>query len=169
MSRRRPILDNARLDIVSEGPDALKLALELGLLHTPSGSVRAESEHPTLGLVFFWTLPPKWDRRGRTLREDATAETLDGFPRLGVALPAPREDCPFSSPIKGYGYGLRLPGLLARVETYLKKVHYLPPPGALDDVGKSKGFRVYTEAWGRVGSSEYSAFAVQPAWAYQGK
>jgi hypothetical protein len=66
----------------------LKLALELGLLHTPSGSVRAESEHPTLGLVFFWTLPPKWDRRGRTLREDATAETLDGFPRLGVALPA---------------------------------------------------------------------------------
>lgn len=165
MTRERPLLDNLHLDIVSEGRAALELALELALLHTPGGAVRAECEHPTLGLVFFWSLPPKSSRAARLLRD---TPILDEPPRLGVALPEVTEFVQTAT-IKGYGTGRRLPGLLARVEKYLQGVRYAPPSRSLDDVGRCKGFRLYTEVWGRVGSSDYSIFAVQPAWAFQGK
>lgn len=163
-------LDNARLDIVSEGELALMLAVRLGFLRVPGGLLCAECVHPTLGLVLFWSLPEK-ALDGTRMLSDSAADGggLDYLPRLGVALPPRRPATPVLAPILGYGGGRKVASVYTRVQRYLKEVPYADPPSFLDDVGRAKGFRLYTDDWGQVGSSVYALFAVQPAWAYLGK
>lgn len=37
------------------------------------------------------------------------------------------------------------------------------------DGSNGKGFKVYNEAWGRIGNCHYALFAVVPVWAWYGK
>lgn len=58
--------------------------------------------------------------------------------------------------------------VLPLIESWLKTADYGNSPDI--DGGTSKGWTVYTEAWGQVGAGRYAAFAaIEPTWMLHGK
>lgn len=53
------------------------------------------------------------------------------------------------------------------VWAWLNEAEY--PETPKHDGSNTKGFRVYTETWGRIGDDRYSFLAIQPCWIEHGK
>jgi hypothetical protein len=161
-------MDNFSLDVVGEGAPLLESVLTLAFdrtgvgTHRPHVTARAMAwyqitvaeranvdwkaglgQHDTLGLttlVFSWRPHASWQLA------DRKPTGIEG-PHM---LP-----------------GLSARALLPFVHEWLGGVHYPPEPDI--DGSVSKGWRVFTTAWGHVLADAYGICAIQPCWALHGK
>lgn len=132
-------MDNFHIDVTGEKSTALALALELGF-HQCHGSTTIGYKLE-VGDYRPQTNPPR-------------------RPRMILCWYATNGMLPFPVPLT---HGLILP----IIEAWLEAVDYGDEPDHDGDNGK--GWRVYNEDWGHVGSDPYAFLAIEPAWAMYGK
>lgn len=143
-------MDNQKFDITSESDRALELSIELVMTRkwTPPEGERA----------YFWLIdPPLEDRK---------------VSRLIISMwkdPRPYYHDGYKDEIQWTAFLTPLDhvGLTDQVKRFLASADYGPDPG--HDGSNGRGFRVYNEAWARIGNCWTADFAVEPSWAWYGK
>lgn len=155
-------MDNFRIDVVARGRASFDVAM--GLAMFSHGKAEAYAIHPRLGLVLFWS-----DRE--TTIADA-AET----PRFSSDINREAWDRVYKEgqakvvrvPVQKLPYPMQGKALIEFAWHWLETAaDYGRQPD--HDGDNEKGWRVYNEAWGHVGSSVYAFVAVAPVWAMYGK
>jgi hypothetical protein len=148
-------MDNFGIDITAEGRASLEKALEIAFAHNcPGGTV---SHYKVV----------KFKRETRYYGEPKTThhfsdlkEHQDGIPTLLLLWHEGQE-------ATEHLFAMDLAETLGFVNGWLNKVDFGKEPD--HDGSNGKGWRVFTETWGRVAGYSYTVCAVQPAWAMYGK
>ncbi len=148
-------LRNFYVQLVGHGRPSLERALRLALGLHSAGTVRATCDHSTLGLILLAELPasPIVDTPDLL----APVSSLPGVPtiraRTGSVAHTAR---PLPHPLH------RAESLAHLVEEWLVQVDHGPPPLAPPYV---RGWHLYTDTHGAVGSATHAVCAIRPAWA----
>lgn len=153
-------MDNARLDITSEGYKTLVLALSIAFQHHSKATHWAVIDNT---LVLFWTKPPEKCTREWTERE---------FVKELPATHEQRRRCSQQFDIKAEAFVAAIDSdrAAANVQDWLTLnggADYGKKPDIDGDCGK--GWRVFNESWGHVYGMYHAICAVQPVWAMYGK
>jgi hypothetical protein len=146
-------MDNRTLDIVSEGSEALAMALKLAWPSAPGGKATHYKMLTLVEKVEYYGQPAT--HHVKTLKEDPK-----GVPTLILFWSAERDSTPLP-------YPMPLDQAITFVQGWLKQTDYGEEPD--HDGNNHKGWRVFTESWGLVMGHHYTIVAVQPEWAMYGK
>lgn len=141
-------MDNFALDIVSEGQESFRLAMQIALSEHRSASHYAVVERPCPVNEF---MKPGGKRKALVL----FWHDHESF--------SPRPT-PFPCPMKGKALDAFVWAWLE--DAWEKGFHGQQPD---HDGDNSNAWRVFNEAWGHVADSPYAFVAIQPVWAMHGK
>lgn len=144
-------MDNRHISIQSENKKALELAMQLIFDNAPGGKATHYCDHPTLGFVLFWNQP---EYSALSEKEDYLKKDSEKTEAIIHKLPYPM-DCRAATEMVW--------GWLAE-QPEEKYIDYMDHDGS-----NGRGFRVYNETWGHVGSSHYAFAGILPVWSWYGK
>ena len=143
-------MDNRHISIQTEGKKALDLAMQLMWDNAPGGKATHYCDHPTYGFVLFW----HGDEKELMGKDDWTKPAVEKIMAPVIKLPFPM-DCKAATEM---------------VWSWLQEQPKEKYREELDHDGSNgRGFKIYNEYWGHVGSSHYAILAVLPVWAWYGK
>ena len=137
-------MDNRTLDVISEGEEALALALQLVWPNASGGYATA---YKVASLI-------------QSGPERGLIEKDGGCPTLILLWEEERGTLPLAYPHD-------LKEATRFVFGWLRRADYGPEPD--HDGHNQKGFRVFNEQWGHVAGYCYAIVGIQPAWAMYGK
>jgi hypothetical protein len=146
-------MDNRKFDIVSEGDEALAMAVKIAWDNAPGGKA---SHYKIVNLkedIRYYGNPTS--HHYQDLKED-----MDGIPTLILLWHDERNATSLPYPLDAESATKFIKGWLERVERGEQPDH---------DGDNGHGWRVFTEQWGHVAGHHYSILAVQPEWAMYGK
>lgn len=146
-------MDNRTIDVVSEGQDALAMALALIWPNAVAGKATHFVVANLKDQVRYVGSPP--EAHSHWLVPDPA-----GTPTLILLWHAERDAVPLPFP-------LALEDVPQFVKGWLRSADYGQEPG--HDGSNQRGWRVFTEAWGHVAGYHYAITGIQPAWAMYGK
>lgn len=141
-------MDNFALNVVSEGKESFKLALQIALSHHTKASHYAVIDHDAdvnewtkkggkrKTLVLFWTDDESFKPKPSAFPCDMKGAALFEFVWHWL------EDC------------------------WEKRAHGQEPD---HDGDNGNGWRIFNEDWGHVAESHYAFVGIQPVWAMYGK
>jgi hypothetical protein len=149
-------MDNRVLDVVSVGDKALALALELAWHNAPGGKATHYKIVTLKERYQYWP-----DKAGVVIRHSVNlVEDPTGTPTLILLWHEEKNALALA-------YPHTLPQAVEFTRGWLGNVDYGEEPD--HDGSNGKGWRVFTEGWGRVLSHNYTIVGVQPNWAMYGK
>ena len=146
-------MDNRKLDVTSEGEQALGMAVRLAWAGKPGGKATHYKIVKLKEKVKYFGNPTDWHDSELVNAEDGTSTLILLWHEEADALPLP--------------YPLEVDEAVTFISGWLKKVERVEEPD--HDGSNGLGWRVFTENWGHVAGHHYAIVGVQPEWAMYGK
>jgi hypothetical protein len=142
-------MDNFHIDITGEGEKSLRKAIKIAFAHNAAGHTALSYEIKTMvGAEFDEVLDSLASRTAFVFRwvgrTDKDPDTVSNFP-----------------------FRIDADGAADFAIRWLEQAEFGKEPD--QDGDNYRGWRIYTGAWGHVGSDNYAICAVFPAWAMYGK